>query len=232
MPKPIHYPDQFRGLSRAQAAQARTLLRLLRADVHTWKRESFEPSGKGYLPTDDLIFKAAEEVHTNGHFFLVDNIGCSIDLCMSTSRKFRNPEGRLCNCRFIGTICQEGLNGDPLGLGRNPLNNVWVIPPHYYSEEAFYAHNEQQAQLYVAKAAEEGWEMVCKECGWMGGPHKTERRAHASEPESATDHCPHCESYEGLVYVAEEVATVLATDDIASSDVVRETPNQKGESHE
>lgn len=232
MPKPIHYPDQFRGLSKAQEAQARTLLRLLRADAHAWKREDFSRQYRNVSVNG--IFKEKETMaRINGSFFLSDNIGCSIDLIMYIgNREVRNPEGRLCKCRFIGTICQEGLNGDPLGLGRNPLNNVWVIPPHYYSEEAFYAHNEQQAQLYVAKAAEEGWEMVCKECGWMGGPHKTERRAHASEPESATDHCPHCESYEGLVYVAEEVATVLATDDIASSDVVRETPNQKGESHE
>jgi hypothetical protein len=215
MSKPIHYPDQFRGLSKAQEAQARTLLRLLRADAHTWTRDHFAPSSRRDPRPAKMIFSECIDYHTHGKFVLADNIGCSIDLVMRTTRQFRGPNGFTFKCRFVGTICQEGLNGDPLGLGRNPLNNVWAIPPHYFSAEAFDAHNTLRAQLWLAQAAAAGHEMVCQECGWMGAGTEPEQHHHPLEPESVDLYCPRCSSCEELVYVADEVASVSATGDIA-----------------
>lgn len=69
-----------------------------------------------------VIFEYDGEVKT-GEFYLSDCIGNTVDLCIATDRKFKNPDGRMVYCKVVETLIADAR----VQLG-SPVNGVWAIP--------------------------------------------------------------------------------------------------------
>lgn len=95
-------------------------LNLLLRDVSDHRY--FESQARGADNTQARILQYKQEPPP-GHLFLCDCIGNTVDLCLSTKKKYRNAAGRAVNCKVIATLIPDCCKQ----LG-SPVNGCWMIP--------------------------------------------------------------------------------------------------------
>jgi hypothetical protein len=98
-----------------------SLRKLLSAANH---HSLFESDGRGADNSKAKIFTYRRRV-PKGHYFLCDCIGNTVDLCYSTEKKYKNPAGRMVECKVIETLIPDARKQ----LG-SPVNGCWQIPYH------------------------------------------------------------------------------------------------------
>lgn len=87
----------------------------------------FESDARGADNSKAKIFVYRRRV-PKGHYFLCDCVGNTVDLCYSTKRKYKNPAGRMVECKVIETFIVDARKQ----LG-SPVNGCWQLPYHLLS---------------------------------------------------------------------------------------------------